>query len=140
MKPLRCLVVDDDVLGREMLTLNLEGFGICDQAVNGREALDKFAACLDSDPYDLIILDIVMPVMDGHEAALAIRRMEQERGVTPDKGVSIIVLSSLNTPQDIIQSYVSAQSAAHLIKPVKPEKLIKTLLQLELIEQPHKGS
>jgi two-component system chemotaxis response regulator CheY len=74
--------------------------------------------------------------MDGHEAAKAIRCMEQERGITIDRGVNIIVLSSLHTPQDIIQSYVSAQSAAHLVKPVRPEKLKKTLHQLGLIPEP----
>ncbi len=135
MKPLRCLVVDDDQLGRELLILNLAGIAECDQAVNGQEAVEMFASSIDSVPYDLIILDILMPVMDGHEAAKAIRRIEQGRGITPDKGINIIVLSSLNTPHDIIESYVAAQSAAHLVKPVKPDRLKKTLKQLGLIPE-----
>ncbi len=134
MKPLHCLVVDDDELGRELLILNLHDIARCDTAVNGREAVEKFTLALDSVPYDLILLDIIMPEMDGHEAAKAIRRLEQERGIPIDQGVNIVVLSSLNTPKDIIQSYISAQSAAHLVKPVKPEKLMKTLKQLGLIE------
>ncbi|OGU18471.1 MAG: hypothetical protein A2076_12550 [Geobacteraceae bacterium GWC2_53_11] len=132
---MRCLVVDDDEVGRELLILNLQGIASCDYAVNGREALEKYAASLDAEPYDLILLDIVMPEMDGNEAAKTIRRMELERGITPDKGVNIIVLSSLNTPQDIIKSYVSAQSAAHLVKPLNAEKLKKTLRQLGLIPE-----
>jgi two-component system chemotaxis response regulator CheY len=47
--------------------------------------------------------------------------------------VHIVVLSALNTPQDIIQAYVSAQSAAHLVKPVKLEKLLKTLAKMGLV-------
>ena len=136
MKLLRCLVVDDDELGRELLILNLQGIAICDTAVNGREALDKFIASRQNDsPYDLIFLDIVMPVMDGHEAAKAIRHIEQEEGITTGNRVNIIVLSSLNTPKDIIESYVAVQSAAHLVKPVKPEKLLKTLRKLELVPE-----
>jgi two-component system chemotaxis response regulator CheY len=135
MRLLRCLVVDDDEVGRELLILNLQGLASCDYAVNGREALEKYAAGLDAEPYDLIFLDIVMPELDGNEAAKTIRRMELERGITPDKGVNIIVLSSLNTPQDIIKSYVSAQSAAHLVKPLNAEKLKKTLRQLGLIPE-----
>ncbi len=136
MKQLRCLVVDDDEVGRELLILNLQGLAQCDSAADGREALDKYSATLDTNPYDLIFLDIIMPVMDGHETAKAIRRMEMERGIIPDKGVNIIVLSSLNTPQDIIKSYVSAHSAAHIVKPVKADKLIKTLHKLGLLPAP----
>jgi two-component system chemotaxis response regulator CheY len=132
---LRCLVVDDDELGREMLVTQLEGIAVCDVACNGRDAVSMFMGSLDSNPYDLIFLDIVMPEMDGNEAAKTIRRAELERGITPDKGVNIIVLTSLNTADDIIKSYVSAQSAAHLIKPVKPEKLRKTLHKLGLITE-----
>ena len=135
MKPLHCLVVDDDEVGRELLILHLQGIAWCDTAANGREALEKYGANFDSNPYDLIFLDIVMPELDGNEAAKTIRRMELERGITPDKGVNIIVLSSLNTPQDIIKSYVSAQSAAHLVKPLNVEKLKKTLHQLGLITE-----
>ena len=130
---LRCLVVDDDELGRELLVLNLAGIAECDTAANGREALDKYSASFAVKPYDLIFLDILMPEMDGHEAAKTIRRMELERGITPDKGINIIVMSSLNTPQDIVKSYISAQSAAHLVKPLKVDKLKKTLRQLGLI-------
>lgn len=130
---LRCLVVDDDELGRELLVLNLAGIAECDTAANGREALDKYSASFSVKPYDLIFLDILMPEMDGHEVAKTIRRMELERGITPDKGINIIVMSSLNTPQDIVKSYISAQSAAHLVKPLKVDKLKKTLRQLGLI-------
>jgi len=135
MLPFRCLVVDDDQLSREMVVSMLGGIGKCDQACNGREAIEAFlAAQADGDPYVLIVLDILMPEMDGHEAAKAIRGYEQAAGIPPDKGVVIIVLSCLNTPKDIVQSYISAQSAAHLIKPVKPEKLLKSLKQLGLVD------
>ena len=131
---MKCLIVDDDQLGRELIAEYLKGRGSADMAANGREAVEKYQAASESgSPYDLILLDIIMPGMDGHEAAKAIRRLEQERGITPDKGVNIIVLTSLNTPKDVIESYVSAQSAAHLVKPVTPEKLLATLNKLGLI-------
>ena len=71
-----------------------------------------------------------MPEMDGHTAAKEIRLIEKDWGVSINEGVNIIVLSSLNTPQDVIQAYLSAKSAAHLLKPVQPDKLLSTLIKL----------
>jgi two-component system chemotaxis response regulator CheY len=131
---LRCLIVEDDELSRELLALQMEPYAQCNLASNGRDGLDQFAVALLSDqPYQLILLDIVMPEMDGLEAAKAIRLLEEKQGIGIDRGVPIIVLSSLSTPQDVIQAYVAAQSSAHLVKPVQPEKLVKTLRKLELI-------
>lgn len=131
---LRCLIVEDDELSRELLALQMEPYAQCDLAVDGRDGVDQFAAALESgESYQLILLDIVMPEMDGLEAAKAIRALEERQGISPDRGVNIVVLSSLSTPQDVIQAYVAAQSAAHLVKPVQPEKLVKTLRKLELI-------
>ena len=128
---IRCLVVDDDELGRELIAHYLEGIAECDMAENGVRAVDKFRSAFEGGtPYDLIILDIVMPEMDGYGAAKEIRLIEKEWGVPINEGVNILVLSSLNTPNDVIQAYVSARSAAHLVKPVQPGKLLATLGKL----------
>ncbi|NJD39585.1 MAG: response regulator [Geobacter sp.] len=131
---LRCLIVEDDELSRELLALQMEPYALCDQAENGLIGVERFTDALQAGyPYDLILLDIMMPEMDGLEAAKAIRAFEEKQGITIEKGVAIVVLSSLSTPQDVIQAYVAAQSAAHLVKPVQPEKLVKTLRKLDLI-------
>ncbi len=131
---IRCLIMEDDELSREMLALQMERYASCDLAADGREGFEMFLSALESEqPYQLILLDIIMPEMDGLEAAKAIRLHEEKQGITIDKGVSIVVLSSLSTPQDVIQAYMAAQSSAHLVKPVQPDKLVKTLRKLELI-------
>lgn len=127
----KCLVVDDDELGRELLAHYLAGIADCDMAENGFAAVEMFRTAFEGgNPYDLILLDIVMPGMDGNTAAKEIRTIEKEWGVSINEGVSIVVLSSLNTPSDVIQSYVSAKSAAHLVKPVQPDKLLATLSKM----------
>jgi two-component system chemotaxis response regulator CheY len=127
----KCLVVDDDELGRELIAQYLEGVADCEMAENGLKAVDMFRTAFEEgSPYGLIILDIVMPEMDGHTAAKEIRTIEKEWGVPINNGVSIVVLSSLNTPSDVIQAYVSAKSAAHLVKPVQPDKLLATLSKM----------
>ena len=82
-----------------------------------------------------LLLDLLMPEMDGSTAAIEIRQIEKEWGVSVNDGVKIIVISSLNTTNDIIQAYVSAKSAAHLVKPVQPDKLISAMNKLGLIKQ-----
>ena len=131
----KCLVVDDDVLGREFTLLYLEGIADCVTADNGLEAVEMFRTAFEEGkPFDLILLDLVMPEMDGNTAATKIRQIEKEWGVSVNDGVKIIVISSLNTPNDIMQSYVSAKSAAHLVKPIKPDKLITAMSKLGLIK------
>lgn len=131
---IKCLIVDDDELGRELIALYLDGIADCDMAENGAKAVQLFRENFEGGkPYDLIILDIVMPEMDGHTAAMEIRQIEKEWGISIHGGVNIIVLSSLHTPNDVIQAYVATRSVAHLVKPVKPEKLIKILDKIGLL-------
>lgn len=132
---LHCLIVDDDELSRELLATQLLEYATCDMAVDGNEGVEKFVAALATGhPYRVIFMDILMPGLDGYGAAKKIRKIEEHHGIPVDRGVDIIILSSLGTPHDVIQAYIAAQSAAHLVKPVKPEKLYKTLLALNLIE------
>ena len=129
----KCLIVDDDLLGRELIAQYLRNVPFVDTAVDGQDAVGKFRAALAAeDPYELILLDIVMPDMDGITAGKEIRKLERSLELTADKQVKIIMLTALNTPQDIVQSMLSAQSSAYLVKPVDPEKVRKTIGQLGL--------
>lgn len=130
----RCLVVDDEELERELIAQYLDGVAECDMAENGLQAVEMFRGAFEGgNPYDLIFLDIVMPGMDGNAAAKEIRMIEKEWGVPVNNGVNIVVLSSLNTPDDVIQAYVSVKSAAHLVKPVHSDKLLATLSKLGIV-------
>jgi two-component system chemotaxis response regulator CheY len=134
MPLLKCLIVDDDELGRELTLQYLDNISSCDVAANGCEAMELFEAALDGGtPYDLIMLDLLMPEMNGYETGAAIRQMEKERGITGTSRVNIIIISSVNTPQEIVRAYMTSHSAAHLSKPVRPEKLRTTLVALGLI-------
>lgn len=76
---MKILVVDDDPLGRELLRMHLKEYGICDLACNGREALDAFHKARQSDtPYDLISLDVEMPLVDGKQVLSEIRETERD--------------------------------------------------------------
>ncbi|MDR3580053.1 MAG: response regulator [Oryzomonas sp.] len=129
----KCLIVDDDLLGRELISQYLQSVPVVDTAVDGQDAVEKFRTAMEAgDPYELILLDIVMPDMDGIAAGKEIRKLERELALTADEQVKIIMLTALNTPHNVMQSMLSAQSSAYLIKPVEPEKVRKTIGKLGL--------
>jgi len=71
--PISVLLVEDNVLNQKLIFLNLSKFGFkIDIANHGKEALSK----LETGHYDLILMDLMMPIMDGLEATVAIRKKE----------------------------------------------------------------
>lgn len=131
---MKFLVVDDEVFCREIVATLLQGVGECHQATNGDEALTKFKeAFLEGEPYDLVLLDIMMPGLSGHEAAKAIRAFEKE--YQPVKKVNIVMLTALNSANDAMESFCHAQSAAYLVKPVSKDGLFNVLSKLGLAKK-----
>jgi CheY-like chemotaxis protein len=86
MKGLLLLLVEDNVLNQKLIFLNLTKFGFSiDVANNGLEALEK----VQEKKYDLILMDLMMPVMDGFEATRAIRDFENHNSThTPIIGLT----------------------------------------------------
>ncbi|MFA5480236.1 MAG: response regulator, partial [Candidatus Muiribacteriota bacterium] len=70
------LIVDDNKENRFLMKILLKKHGaVIDEAVNGKEAIDKILA----KQYDVILMDIQMPIMDGYEATIKIREMEKNK-------------------------------------------------------------
>jgi len=90
MRKLYILLVEDDELSQKVTTFYLKRFGHeVDVAKNGREAVSRFLA----KKYDLILMDIQMPEMDGLQAAREIRRIEND---FPEKGHTTIIAITTN--------------------------------------------
>ena len=121
LKDKRVLLVEDNELNAEIATeiLTREGVNI-DRAENGSCCLEA----LDSRPelyYDLILMDIQMPVMDGYEAARAIRRLDNKNA-----GIPIIAMTA-NAFKEDIDKCIKAGMNAHLAKPINIDNLITTM-------------
>ena len=125
LRGIRVLAAEDNSLNSEILKFILEDMGMSvENACDGKEAVDKFTAS-EKGYYDLIIMDIMMPVMNGLEAAHAIRTTDH-----PDhKKIPIIAISANAFDEDIRRSLASGMNA-HLSKPIEVDKLRETLGKL----------
>ena len=116
------LVVDDDPFNRDILVQRLGALGYrATEARNGREALDSVAR----DPPDLILLDVMMPIMDGFEACRLLKDSE-DTGLIP-----IVIMTALHAVEDRING-IEAGVDDFLTKPVNDLELqarIRTALQ-----------
>jgi len=116
----RALVVDDNSTNQRVLSLILKGAGIeCVLADDGRQAVELWRA----EGFDLVFMDIQMPVMDGVTAVRTIRALEAELGrpKTP-----IIMVSANAQPHDVHESQ-SAGADAHVAKPVSAGHLFEVI-------------
>jgi two-component system chemotaxis response regulator CheY len=134
---LKILVVEDEIVSSQVLCSMLEQVGEVHSAINGKEALEKFTDALDSsDPFKLVLLDIMMPEMDGQEALMRIRALEEERNLSIIDTCRVIITTALNDQENLYQAYASG-CTDYLVKPIKKDTLLKLLFRMGLIDHLH---
>ncbi|MBQ7944325.1 MAG: response regulator [Lachnospiraceae bacterium] len=116
------LLVEDNVLNQEIAMEILKEVGfIVEPADNGKEAVQKYSACEDGF-YDVILMDIMMPEMNGYEAASAIRNLENGRDIR----VPIYALTANAFDEDVQHAFDSGMDG-HLAKPIDVDQLFRVL-------------
>ena len=123
---MRFLCAEDNELNAEILTelLKIEG-AECTICENGEEILKTFEKSAPGD-YDMILMDVQMPVMNGYEATKAIRRSSHELA----KKIPIIAMTA-NAFSEDIQHSLAAGMNAHVSKPVEMRVLEKTIRSIK---------
>ncbi len=117
VRPLRVLVADDHAANRHLVTSVLHSRGHeCIEAVDGQETL----AALQGSDFDVILMDVQMPIMDGFQATAAIRKQEE----SSRRHVPIIALTAHAMSGDR-ERCLSAGMDAYLAKPLRPGKLVE---------------
>ena len=117
------LLVEDNEINREIAMELLKMVEITvDYAGDGQEAVDKFLAF--GDNYDLILMDVQMPVMDGYRATQAIRRSGHPRAGS----IPIIAMTADAFHEDVVRA-TEAGMDGHLAKPIDPERLYQMLAE-----------
>ncbi len=119
-RPIRILVVEDYDANRAIVRTFLKNTPyLIDEALNGKEGIEKFR----SSSYDLVLMDVQMPVMDGYEATKAIRQLEREGG---GPRTPIIALTAHASATEIHRTTIAGFDA-HLTKPYTRASLLAAI-------------
>jgi len=131
MDPMHVLLVDDEKVNRDLIRRFLDPFPITfDEAENGNRAIEMFS----SRHYDLVLMDLNMPQMDGLAAAAEIRTRERSLNAQPTPVIAVTGSDS----HDDTQKCAKAGFTLHLSKPIRKEKLIKAVIPFA--QRKHVGS
>lgn len=120
---LSMLLVDDIKINRDICVAFLEPTGMkIDQAKDGLEAIQMFQE--NPHKYDLIMMDIQMPNIDGYESTMAIRALEFEKA----KSIPIIAMSA-NVFKEDIDNCIKSGMNDHISKPISKERMVDKIMQ-----------
>ncbi|WP_439182112.1 response regulator [Carboxylicivirga taeanensis] len=124
-QPVSVLLVEDNVLNQKLIFLNLSKYGFkIDIANHGKEALEK----LNHSQYDLVLMDLMMPIMDGLETTIAIR----EREKNSNDHLPIVGLTA-NTYDADREKCLSYGMDEYMAKPFDLHEFFRNLKKLNII-------
>jgi two-component system chemotaxis response regulator CheY len=117
---MRILIVEDDALGTQFLLSILKRHGQCHVAANGREAVQAYCQAVEeADPFNVIFMDIMMPVMNGLDALERIREFELFNAHRlPKSAVAVMTTASGDSP-DMVRAYCCCSAFAYLVNPIQ---------------------
>lgn len=122
----KVLLAEDNELNAELATTLLEEAGMhVTRAVDGQDAVACFANN-PADTYDVILMDVLMPKMNGHQAARAIRAMSKER---PDAAKIPIIAQSANAFKEDVQASLDSGMNGHISKPFNIDAVTTAIKQ-----------
>lgn len=135
MVMLRALIVDDDPVSKRFLAEILAPYAACDLAANGRQGLDAFGRALaERRPYDVILLDVLMPGMDGLQALEGMRHLERQQGVGLADAAKVIMVSASDDSRNVYRAFFQGQAMSFLSKPFSGDSVLDELRKFDIID------
>ncbi|MCA1946258.1 MAG: response regulator [Desulfovibrio sp.] len=134
---MKILIVDDSPGQRALLRELFAPHGHCTEAEDGAAALELFGQALEAGaPFTLVVLDVLMPGLDGHATLARLKDLEHRHNVSPECSARCIMVSCLQTTASIMRAQYEAGADAYLVKPVHAELVEELLRSLDLAPNP----
>ncbi len=133
---MKALVVDDEVVSRKKMVKILGKYGECQEAVNGKDAIEKFSvnAVDETEPFDVITLDISMPDMSGLDVLTKIRKIEAEQAIEKKDQVKILMVTA-KSEKDTVRSSIKGGCNDYVIKPFNNQSIGIKLERVGLLKE-----
>lgn len=130
----RFLIVDDDESVHHYLGALLDRYATCDFVLSGEEGVAHFERALENgEPYDVVLMDILMPGMDGHEAACSMRQREMKQGMGQQDPFKLVMVTSLVDDNNVSKAFFDADASCYIVKPLERDKVIEELRQNRIL-------
>ncbi|MGL1903580.1 MAG: response regulator [Fibrobacterales bacterium] len=126
---MRTLIVDDDKMCGSVAQSIMKKYGEVDLALSGYDAIALFEASFTALPYSVVILDIMMPEIDGQQVLKKIRELEYSHGVFKSNRVKVIMLSGIEDKRTILNAFQGG-CEAYLTKPLVAKVLEETVKEV----------
>ncbi len=129
------IIIDDDQrTNLKVVEPKLKTYGKLTMTQNGALALQFFKEGLESGSlFDLVLLDIMMPVMDGHTTLLEMRALKRKHKVSASEEAKIIMLSTMDTQNHMDQALKMGGASGYIVKQPMYENLVDRLKQLKIL-------
>ncbi len=128
---MRILIVEDEAVGLFVLQKYLEAFGEIETARDGQRALELFQDALkEGNPFSLVMMDIMLPKLDGQSVLKEMRANERTYGVKPVEAAKVVMTTALSDPKNIIKAFNEGGADSYLLKPIDKRKLIDELQKI----------
>ena len=131
---MKCLIVEDDKISTQVLEKMMSKHGRSDAVVDGRQAVELFLKAHESkSPYDLVLMDIMMPEVDGLLSLQKMRETETAMQIPSAERTKVIMTTALSDPLIIMRALYESGADSYLVKPIRLQKLEDELRELKLI-------
>lgn len=133
---MKSLVVDDEIICRKIFEKVLLKYGQCDTVNNGTDAIEAYKTSLDNEcPYQLMVLDIVMPDLHGGQVLKLIREFEKERGISDIDKLRIIITTATDTwfSREFVKKNLNFIYESYFIKSPDMDEFIEKINDLGFV-------